>query len=334
MEASQERKFETTLLIPGVARCGASVQPLLCVRCVVISLHQTCATAALCPARSVVRLLYPPHPQVCETARPMPRAAKRKAEQPPPAPAPSPEPDAKTAALLAWLRECGAEGLDDLHIRPDGLGGLCVFARRSSSSSSSSGGSSSGSGGGSSSSSSSSAPRLPPCAPRRIFAAGDRIASLPQRCVLSARAAEESELGKAVRAAAAAMGPTCEALVTEEVPLQPLSYSPCYSPLATVPQLQYLATVPQLQSLSFSATPSTGCIALTLTLTPIPTQTPNPRSCCGSSSLSGAPTLRTRGTRTWRRCPPPRPSPRAGRPSCATSSPPRPSEPRSAPPST
>ena len=224
----------------------------------------------------------------------MPR--KRKAEQPP-APAPHPEPDAKTVALLAWLHECGAEGLDDLHIRDDGLGGLCVFARR-------------------------------------IFAAGDRIASLPQRCVLSARAAEESELGKAVRAAAAAMGPTCEALVTEEVPLQPLSYSPCYSPLATVPQLQYLATVPQLQSLSFSATPSTGCIALTLTLTPIPTQTPNPRSCCGSSSLSGAPTLRTRGTRTWRRCPPPRPSPRAGRPSCATSSPPRPSEPRSAPPST
>ena len=130
----------------------------------------------------------------------MPRAAKRKAEQPPPAPAPSPEPDAKTAALLAWLRECGAEGLDDLHIRPDGLGGLCVFARR-------------------------------------IFAAGDRIASLPQRCVLSARAAEESELGKAVRAAAAAMGPTCEALVTEEVPLQPL----------TAP-----ATVPQLQPLSYS----------------------------------------------------------------------------------
>ena len=167
----------------------------------------------------------------------MPRAAKRKAEQPPPAPAPPPEPDAKTAALLAWLRECGAEGLDDLHIRPDGLGGLCVFARRSSSSSSSSGGSSSGSGGGSSSSSSSSAPRLPPCAPRRIFAAGDRIASLPQRCVLSARAAEESELGKAVRAAAAAMGPTCEALVTEEVPLQPL----------TAP-----ATVPQLQPLSYS----------------------------------------------------------------------------------
>ena len=170
----------------------------------------------------------------------MPRAAKRKAEQPPPAPAPPPEPDAKTAALLAWLRECGAEGLDDLHIRPDGLGGLCVFARRSSSSSSSSGGSSSGSGGGSSSSSSSSAPRLPPCAPRRIFAAGDRIASLPQRCVLSARAAEESELGKAVRAAAAAMGPTCEALVTEEVPLQPLSYihlakSLSYSPSATAP---------------------------------------------------------------------------------------------------
>ena len=108
----------------------------------------------------------------------MPR--KRKAEQPPPAPAPHPEPDAKTVALLAWLHECGAEGLDDLHIRDDGLGGLCVFARR-------------------------------------IFAAGDRIASLPQRCVLSARAAEESELGKAVRAAAAAMGPTCEALVTEEV---------------------------------------------------------------------------------------------------------------------
>ena len=187
--------------------------------------------------------VYLPTTQVCETARPMPRAAKRKAEQPPPAPAPPPEPDPKTAALLAWLRECGAEGLDDLHIRPDGLGGLCVFARRSSSSSSSSGGSSSGSGGGSSSSSSSSAPRLPPCAPRRIFAAGDRIASLPQRCVLSARAAEESELGKAVRAAAAAMGPTCEALVTEEVPLHPLSYihlakSLSYSHLAAAPQLQ------------------------------------------------------------------------------------------------
>ena len=100
--------------------------------------------------------------------------AKRKAEQPPP------EPDGKTVALLAWLHECGAEGLDDLHICADGLGGVCVFARR-------------------------------------IFAAGDQIASLPQRCVLSAHAAEESELGKAVRAAAAAMGPTCEALVTEEV---------------------------------------------------------------------------------------------------------------------
>ena len=106
--------------------------------------------------------------------------AKRKADQPPPAPASQPEPDPKTAELLTWLRECGAEGLDDLHIRPDRLGGLCVFARR-------------------------------------IFAAGDRIASVPQRCVLSARAAEQSQLGKAVRAAAAAMGPTCEALVMEEV---------------------------------------------------------------------------------------------------------------------
>jgi len=108
----------------------------------------------------------------------MPRAPKRKAEQPPPAPAPAAEPQT-VQKLLSWLRECGAEGLDDLDIRADGLGGLCVFARR-------------------------------------LFAAGDRIASLPQRCVLSARAAEESELGKAVRKAAAAMGPTCEALLTEE----------------------------------------------------------------------------------------------------------------------
>ena len=110
----------------------------------------------------------------------MRRGAKRKAE---PLQEPPQEPDPKTAALLAWLRECGAQGLDDLIIRPDGAtGGLGVFARRS-------------------------------------FAAGDQIASLPQRCVLSARAAEESELGKAVRAAAAAMGPTCEALCTEEVVL-------------------------------------------------------------------------------------------------------------------
>ena len=73
--------------------------------------------------------------------------------------------DPKTAALIAWLRSSGAEGLDDLVIRPDGTsGGLGVFAKRN-------------------------------------FKAGDRIASLPQSCVLSARAAEESELGKAVRAA-------------------------------------------------------------------------------------------------------------------------------------
>ena len=51
------------------------------------------------------------------------------------------------------------------------------------------------------------------------FNPGDRIASLPQRCVLSARSAEESALGVAVRAAAASMGPTCAALCTEEVVL-------------------------------------------------------------------------------------------------------------------
>ena len=91
--------------------------------------------------------------------------------------------DPKTAALIAWLRSSGAEGLDDLVIRPDGTsGGLGVFAKRN-------------------------------------FKAGARIASLPQSCVLSARAAEESELGKAVRAAASAMGPTCESLCTEEIVL-------------------------------------------------------------------------------------------------------------------
>ena len=58
------------------------------------------------------------------------------------------------------------------------------------------------------------------------------------------------------------------------------------------------ATAPQLQPLSFSATPSRRCIALTPTLPLIPTPTPTPRSCCGSSSRSGAPTHRTRGTRT------------------------------------
>ena len=86
-----------------------------------------------------------------------------------------------TVALLGWLSECGTEGLDQLSVRPtaDGLG---VFAKRS-------------------------------------FSPGDRIASLPQRCVLSARAAEDSELGRAVRTAASAMGPTCEALCTEEVML-------------------------------------------------------------------------------------------------------------------
>ena len=67
--------------------------------------------------------------------------------------------DTQTAALLSWLAECGTEGLSDLSIREtdDGLG---VFAKR-------------------------------------FFKAGDCIASLPQRCVLSARAAEESELGRA-----------------------------------------------------------------------------------------------------------------------------------------
>ena len=100
---------------------------------------------------------------------------KRKASEPEPPLAPA------TTTLLAWLSECGTEGLDQLSVRPtaDGLG---VFARRP-------------------------------------FAPGDRIASLPQRCVLSARAAEESELGRAVRTAASAMGPTCEALCTEEVVL-------------------------------------------------------------------------------------------------------------------
>ena len=89
--------------------------------------------------------------------------------------------DPKTDALVTWLRTSGVEGLDDLVIRADGAsGGLGVFAKRN-------------------------------------FKSGDRIASLPQRCVLSARAAEESELGKAVRAAATAMGPTCAALCTEEL---------------------------------------------------------------------------------------------------------------------
>ena len=109
-----------------------------------------------------------------------------------------------TTALLAWLSKCGTEGLDQLSVRPtaDGLG---VFANRA-------------------------------------FAPGDRIASLPQRCVLSARGAEESELGRAMRTAASAMGPTCEVLCTEEVVLW--TYMAVGRVDASHPWHAYLASLP------------------------------------------------------------------------------------------
>lgn len=85
------------------------------------------------------------------------------------------------SSLLSWLESCGAEGLDRLRLAEDpSSGGIGAFARRN-------------------------------------INKGEVIASIPQRCVLSTRAAENSDLGKAVRAAAVRFGPQSAMLCTDEV---------------------------------------------------------------------------------------------------------------------
>ena len=82
--------------------------------------------------------------------------------------------------LLAWLESSGTKGLADLDVRALDGGGHGIFTKRD-------------------------------------FAKGETIASLPIGCALTAAAAAESELGKAVRACAARLG--CQEFCTAEVVL-------------------------------------------------------------------------------------------------------------------
>lgn len=83
-------------------------------------------------------------------------------------------------SLLSWLESSGAQGIDGLHIAADGDGGIGAFARHA-------------------------------------IQQGQLIAAIPQRCVLSVHAAEESALGRAVRAAAKRLDSAHAALLTDEV---------------------------------------------------------------------------------------------------------------------